>query len=128
MVRLHVGDGGRAEVDGGGGGQWVGATDENTESTEVCHKSQLDGEAELVAGVQVGPSLQQGPHCQLHHVVTDSTDYPSCLCSPTVITLKGRKYLVISQKIFPKLYLAVSAVQQFFLCPITLHTVHGKVW
>ena len=94
MFRIHVGDGGRAEMNGGGGGQWVSATDENTESTEVSHNPQLDGQAELVARAQVGLSLQLGHHGQLHMIVTDSTDYPSCLCSPTVITLKSEQIFI----------------------------------
>ena len=91
MFRLHAGDGGRADVDGGGGGQAVSAADENTESTEFAHHSQLDAQAEVVAGAQVSLCVLLGDHSQLHVVVTDSTDYRSSLPSTTVVILKLNK-------------------------------------
>ena len=63
LSSLHVGDGGRAEVDGGGGGLWVSPTDENTHSSEAPHHLQLDGEGEGVGWARV-----------LHLEVVDSSE------------------------------------------------------
>ena len=64
LSRLDVGDGGRAEMDGGGVGQGTCATDENTQITEAAQY--LYSQGEVVAGPQVSITVGLGPHSQLH--------------------------------------------------------------
>ena len=65
----QLGDGGAAEVDGGGPGLGVRPADQDTQRTEAGHGRQLQSQGEDVAVPEVRGARQDGPDGEVHHDV-----------------------------------------------------------